>query len=134
MISFFLEENSGGTNGLVSTSPAAICFHRQQGQCSLGDSTRIIAVSTLNYNEGFMWQPRAPGKSRLCLTAADGLGDSYIGRVRFNTPHLKGMNVGDEIAFTVCQREQALPGNGLVVDPALGHSSRSTLAGNFGLS
>ena len=78
-----------------------------------------------------MWQPRAPGKSRLYLTAADGLGDSYIGRVRPDTPHLKGMNDGDEIAFTVCQRGQALPGNGLVVDPAIGHPSRSTLAGNF---
>jgi hypothetical protein len=131
---FFLKENGGGTDGLVSTSPAAICFHRRQGQCGLSDPTRIIAVSALNHNEGFMWQPRVPGKSRLCLTAADGLGDSYIGRVRLNTPHLKGMNDGDEIAFTVRQRGQALPGNGLVVDPALGHPSRSTLAGNFGLS
>ena len=78
-----------------------------------------------------MWQPRVPGKSRLGLTAADGLGDSYIGRAGSDTPHLKGMNDGDEIAFTVRQRGQALPGNGLVVDPALGHPSRSTLASNF---
>lgn len=104
-------------SGLVSSLPVATFVYRQQRQwfeCFNPYFNGFFA----QLQDGFMYQPQAPGKLWLSLTAADGLRVSYIARMRFNTPHPKGMNDGNEIAFTACQLKRAFLGNGLVVDPA----------------
>jgi hypothetical protein len=116
----------------VSSNTVAFFIHRQPGQCGLSVSTHILAVSSLNYKMGSL-ESASTRKITDNLTAADGLRASRIGRVRsrYAAPEGGERSVMKSLSLTAPQAQQAFPGSGLVVDPAIGHPSGSTLAHSF---